>query len=100
MNLAVIKTGGKQYVVTPDSKLKIEKIAGDKGIEFETLLMADDKGDKVEIGQPSLGKKVKAKVLGQGRARKITVVKYKPKTRYKRTLGHRQHFTQVQIEKF
>jgi large subunit ribosomal protein L21 len=56
-------------------------------------------GAKVEIGTPTLKTKVTAKVLKQGRAEKIRVVKYKPKVRYHKVYGHRQPFTEVQIEK-
>ena len=95
--IAVIRTGGKQYKVAEGQTIKIEKIektVGETAV-FETLLVAD--GAKLEIGTPSLGEKVTAEVLEQGRADKITVVKYKNKTRYKRTLGHRQPFTAIKV---
>lgn len=97
--IAVIRTGGKQYKVASGQTLKIEKLNakdGDK-VKFDTLLTAD--GDKVEIGTPSLGEKVEAKVLETAKDKKVTVVKYKNKTRYKRTLGHRQMYTKVEISK-
>ena len=98
MNLAVIKTGGKQYVVKPGQKLKIEKLEAVKGdsIELETLLKSD--GDKVEVGQPILDSKVKAQVTSAGRNRKVTGIKYKPKTREATKFGHRQHYTEVEIK--
>lgn len=101
MNIAIIKTGGKQYLVKKDDKVKLEKLPLDAGkkITFETLLLSDDKGKKVELGTPSLGKKVEAKILQNSREKKVKVVKYKPKTRYKVTTGHRQAFSQVQITK-
>jgi len=95
--IAVIRTGGKQYKVAEGQTIKIEKIektAGETAV-FETLLVAD--GAKLEIGTPSLGEKVTAEVVEQGRADKITVVKYQNKTRYKRTLGHRQPFTAIKV---
>lgn len=99
--LAVIKTGGKQYLVTPGQKLKIEKINVGEGDNFmfeEVLLAADDK--KIEIGTPlAAGAKVEAKVLKQARAKKIIVFKYHNKTRYRKKQGHRQHFTEVEIKK-
>ncbi|MFA6321941.1 MAG: 50S ribosomal protein L21 [Candidatus Buchananbacteria bacterium] len=101
MSLAVIKTGGKQYLVKPGSKLKIEKLelnAGDK-VSFDTLLTADEEGAKIEIGKPTLSVKTEAKVLAQGKAKKVLVVKYKAKIRYKKRVGHRQPFTQVEISK-
>ena len=100
MKFAVIKTGGKQYKVAEKSKVKIEKLKVNEGDKFDfdqVLLIAD--GDKVEVGQPVLNKKVSAKVLSQGRGAKVMVVKYKPKTRYHKAAGHRQLFTEVQIEK-
>jgi large subunit ribosomal protein L21 len=95
--IAVIKTGGKQYKVEKDQEVKIEKLNGQAGekIKFDTLLVAD--AEKLDIGRPSLGEKVEGEIIGQGRSKKIKVVKYKNKTRYKRTLGHRQPFTKVKI---
>jgi len=61
------------------------------------LLIVDDQ--KIEIGKPSLGEKVEAKVLETGKAKKVLVVKYKRKTRYTRNIGHRQPFTKVEITK-
>jgi large subunit ribosomal protein L21 len=94
---AVIKTGGKQYCVEAGTTIKIEKLDLEVGatVKFDTLLIAD--GANVELGTPSLGEKIEAKVLDQGRAKKVSVVKYKNKTRYKKNVGHRQPFTLVQI---
>ena len=97
--IAVIKTGGKQYKVSAGQTLKIEKLETEigKAVKFDTLLIAD--GEKVEIGKPTLGEKVEAKVLETGKAKKIAVVKFKNKTRYTRNVGHRQPFTKVEITK-
>jgi large subunit ribosomal protein L21 len=97
--IAVIKTGGKQYKVKSGQVLKIEKIEKEAGenVKFDTLLVADTDGSAIDLGAPSLGEKVEAKVLEQGRDKKVTVVKYKNKTRYKRTIGHRQSFTKIEI---
>lgn len=97
--LAVIKTGGKQYKVAAGQSLKIEKIDGQAGasLKFPTLLVAE--GDKIKLGQPDLGELVEGKILEQGRGKKISVIKFKNKTRYKRNVGHRQPFTKVMIEK-
>lgn len=96
---AIIRTGGKQYLVKENDKIRVEKLFGVSGdaVDLETLLVAD--GDKVEIGEPTVAKKVAGKILKQGRADKVTGVKYKRKTRYRKKFGHRQHFTEVQIEK-
>lgn len=98
---AVIKTGGKQYLVAPGQKLKIEKINAGEGDDFvfEEILLADDK-QNLQIGTPLItGAKVEAKVLGQGRAKKIIVFKYHSKTRHRKKKGHRQYFTEVEIKK-
>ncbi len=99
--LAVIKTGGKQYLVKEGDIIKIEKIKKEKGEVFnfdEILLLTDEKGEKLEIGQPILKKvKVKAEILEQGKDKKILVVKYKPKTRYRRKRGYRHPYTKVKI---
>lgn len=99
MNIAVIKTGGKQYLVSEGQKLKIEKLNQNEGSEFEfdkVLLFAN--GQEIKIGQPHIeGIRVRAKVLKQGRGEKKIVFRYKNKTRYKKKKGHRQAFTEVQI---
>lgn len=100
--IAVIKTGGKQYKVKEGQTLTVEKLPEEKGkkIKLETLLIADsDTGEIKALGTPSLGDKVTAEVVETGKGKKITVVKYKNKTRYTRTRGHRQPFTKVKIEK-
>lgn len=94
---AVIKTGGKQYLVEEGQELTIEKLEKEDGssVEFETLLVSDK---DVKIGTPTVGK-VTATVLETGRGKKISIVKYKPKSRYRKNTGHRQPFTKVKIEK-
>lgn len=97
--IAVIQTGGKQYIVKEGDVLKIEKLeanVGDK-VSFDTLMSAE--GEDVTLGTPSLGEKVSGEVVEQGRDAKIEVVKYKAKSRYTRRTGHRQHFTKVKIAK-
>ena len=88
-------------MVKPNDKISVEKLEGDSGsaIAFDKVLLTVD-GDKVEIGVPFItGKKVEGKVLKQARDRKILVMKYKNKTRYRRKRGHRQHYTEVEIVK-
>ena len=97
--LAIIKTGGKQYKVSPGQKIKIEKINTPVGQEvvFDEVLLAEN-NKKVEIGQPLVqGAKVTAKVLKQEKADKIIVFKYKSKKRYKVKRGHRQPYAEVEI---
>ena len=99
--LAIIKTGGKQYIVTPGTKIKIEKIEEKEGKEvtFKEVLLVE-KNKKLEIGTPLVkGCKVIGKVLSQGKGKKVIILKYKPKTRYKVKKGHRQPFTEVEILK-
>ncbi len=98
---AVIKTGGKQYKVEEGRSYKFEKLDAENGskVSFDTLLVATSDGEQVEIGRPSLGEKVEGVALGNGKAKKVTVVKYKNKTRYLRTKGHRQPFSQIKITK-
>lgn len=98
--IAVIKTGGKQYKVKEGEILKIEKVAGNAGdkLDFEVLLLADEDGKDVKVGKPTVaGAKVAAEILEQGRAKKVNVIKYKPKVRYRRKAGHRQMYTKVKV---
>lgn len=100
MKFAVIKTGGKQYKVHEGDQLKIEKISNEIGSTYnfqEVLLTAD--GESIDIGQPFVKSEVTAKVIDQGKGKKVRVVKYKAKIRYKKVYGHRQPYTKVQIEK-
>lgn len=97
---AVIETGGKQYTVTPGQKMKVEKIEAQEGdvVVFDKVLLASDDKDVVHIGYPYLeGKKVQAKVLKQGRERKVIVFKFKSKTRQSKKKGHRQYSTQLEV---
>lgn len=101
--LAVIKTGGKQYVVKKGDVIKVEKLPKneEKKVIFDRVLLTSDRARKnISIGAPYVkGVKVEARVVRDGRAKKVKVVKYKPKTRYKRVLGHQQYFTEVEITK-
>ncbi len=98
---AVIKTGGKQYLVSPGDKIKIEKIDAEEGKEVlfgEVLLL--EKGKSIKIGTPLVkGAKVTGKVLKQDKAKKVIILKYKPKKRSQTKKGHRQPFTEVEILK-
>ncbi|NCS98662.1 50S ribosomal protein L21 [Candidatus Parcubacteria bacterium] len=101
--LAVIKTGGKQYLVQEGDILKIEKLSEDSikdgKVTFEDVLMIAD-GDKVELGKPTVsGKTVSAEVVEEGRNKKISVIHYKSKSRYFKRNGHRQPFHKVKITK-
>jgi large subunit ribosomal protein L21 len=96
---AVFKTGGKQYRAAKGDKLKIEKLDAAEGdsVEFADVLMVGE-GEGVKVGTPLVaGSKVKAKVLVQARDKKVNVIKFHRRQNYKRTHGHRQHFTLVEI---
>jgi large subunit ribosomal protein L21 len=97
--IAVIKTGGKQYKVEKGKTVKIEKldIPVGKKVKFDTLMIASADGKELKLGQPLLKQKVEGKVIEQGKDKKISVIKYKRKTRYLRNKGHRQDFTKVEI---
>jgi large subunit ribosomal protein L21 len=102
MEIAVIATGGKQYRVSPGETIMIEKIAGShkKGdkITFDKVLFVDD-GKNATIGTPYIsGAKVEAELVEIGREAKVTVIKYKPKSRYFKKRGHRQPFFKVKIK--
>jgi len=98
---AVIATGGKQYRVAEGDVIFVEKLAGevDESLVFNDVLTVVKDGD-VKVGAPYLeGVKVTAKVLKQGKDKKILVYKYKSKANYRRRQGHRQPYTKVAIEK-
>ena len=97
---AVIKTGGKQYQVAKGDVIKIEKLPkvenGDK-VVFDTVLLLMDK-DKVTVGNPTVAKaKVEATLVRNFKDKKIDVLKYKNKTRYRKNYGHRQQLAEVKI---
>ena len=98
---AIIATGGKQYRVSEGDVIFVEKLAGelDEQVVFSDVLTVVEDGS-VKIGTPYLaGAKVTAKVLKQGKDKKILVYKYKSKANYRRRQGHRQPYTKVSIEK-
>ncbi len=99
---AVIKTGGKQYIVREGQELRVELLETEAGkpLAFDALLVSDSEGKAVKVGAPFVaGAVVSATVVEHGRADKVLVVKYKPKVRYRRHVGHRQPFTKLKIEK-
>ena len=96
---AVFKTGGKQYRATTGDILKVEKIEAEKGatVELDQVLMVGE-GEDVKIGAPYLeGSKVTATVVDHGRHKKIKVIKFKRRKNYRKQMGHRQYFTQIEI---
>ncbi|HZH35256.1 MAG TPA: 50S ribosomal protein L21 [Pyrinomonadaceae bacterium] len=98
MSYAIVRTGGKQFHVEPGAKLRVPSIEGDVNsqIELETMLVTGD-GD-VKFGESIGGAVVKATVLSHGRGDKIIVFKKKRRKQYKRKQGHRQGYTEIQID--
>ena len=97
---AVVATGGKQYKVQEGEILRFEKLDGEVGapVSFDQVLMVSD-GENVQVGQPALEKAaVRGHIVEQGKGKKIIVFKYKRRKRYRRTQGHRQMYTAVQID--
>lgn len=96
---AVIKSGGKQHRVVPGEQLKLEKLDGDVGQEItfeEVLLVKSD--DDLKVGAPHVaGATVTGKIVEHGRGKKIVVSTYKRRKGISRALGHRQHYTLVEI---
>jgi len=96
---AVIKTGGKQYRVAQGDTLKVEKLDVGEGdaVEFDQVLMVGE-GEDVKVGAPYLeGGKVTATVVDHGRHKKIKIIKFKRRKNYRKQMGHRQYFTQIEI---
>ena len=97
---AVVKTGGKQYRITPGEKVKVEQIAADVGAEvvLDEVLMVGD-GDSVRLGQPTLaGATVKATVVSHGRGDKVSIFKMRRRKHYQKHQGHRQNYTELKID--
>ena len=96
---AVIRSGGKQYQVREGDTIRVEKLPGEEGDSVtldEVLLVAD--GDNITVGTPHVkGASVTAKVQGQGRGKKVKVVKFKRRKHYRRQMGHRQAYTELAI---
>jgi large subunit ribosomal protein L21 len=95
---AIIETGGKQYRVAPGDVVRVEKLAGAVGSEVELPLRAVFKDEGQLVAGADLGQAtVKGTIVGNGRAPKVLVFKFKRKKQYKRTIGHRQDFTAVKV---
>ena len=94
---AVVETGGKQYKVSADELINVEKLdanVGDK-VSLKVLMLVD--GDKVKTGDQVKNSVVEAEVVEHGKDKKIVVFKYKAKKNYRRTQGHRQPYTTLKI---
>lgn len=98
---AIIESCGKQYKVTEGDVVFFEKLDAEEGkkVTFDKVILVSNEG-KVEVGTPYVkGVKVEGKVVAHGKGKKIIVYKYKAKKNYRRTQGHRQPFTKVEITK-
>ncbi len=96
---AVFRTGGKQYRAREGERVRVERLDAAVGdaVAFDQVLMVGE-GAKVKVGAPLVsGGKVEGKVVSQGRADKITIIKFRRRAHYKRVKGHRQMFTEVEI---
>ena len=102
MKLAVIKTGGKQYLVAKDQEIIVEKLDGDKDkqIELEMLALMDTENEKIDLGKPALKEKAKVAIVDQLKGDKIRVARFRAKSRYRKVRGHRQKLTKIRIVSF
>lgn len=97
---AVIKTGGKQYIVKPGDVIDIEKISGEPGeeVNFEEVLLVSADGEDVKVGSPVVeSARVEGKIVKQKKGDKIVVFKFKRRKGYRKKAGHRQNLTSVEI---
>lgn len=96
---AVIETGGKQYRVAPGDVVRVETLAGEVGseVEFGRVLAVVNDSNEVTAGAAVADARVKGTIAGHGRGDKVIVFKFKRKKQYKRTIGHRQNYTEVKV---
>lgn len=101
MKFAVIKTGGKQYLVSENEELYVDRLKEkvNQEVAFETLAVWESEKGKIELGTPTLESKVKGKVIEHLKGDKIRVAKFKAKVRYRRVKGFRPHLTKIKILK-
>lgn len=97
---AIVEIAGQQFKVEKDNKIFVHQLEGNEGenVEFDRVLLIDNEG-KVKVGKPTVkGAKITAKILAHQKGDKVTVFKKKRRKGYQKRNGHRQHFTQIQIE--
>lgn len=97
---AVIETGGKQYRVAPGQTIEVETLTGDIGsaVEFDRVLAISNDANEMVLGDALKTARVRGTIAAHGRGDKIIVFKFKRKKQYKRTIGHRQNYTRVQVQ--
>ena len=97
---AVIETGGKQYRVMPGQMIEVDTLAGEVGanVEFDRVLAISNESNELMLGDSLKTARVRGRISEHGRAAKILVFKFKRRKQYKRTIGHRQNFTRVEVQ--
>jgi large subunit ribosomal protein L21 len=96
---AIFRTGGKQYRVSPGETIRVEKLPGEEGSQVEFNHVFAVRGQTLRVGNPLLeDATVKGVIVRNARAKKVRVLKYKRKKQYRRTIGHRQSFSEVLIQ--
>ena len=97
--IAVVKAGGKQYLVRENQELVVDKLDGNKDdkVSFEALAVFDDASEKIEVGEPALKTAVEAQIVEQVKGDKVRVAKFKAKVRYRKVNGFRAELTRVKI---
>lgn len=96
---AVVVTGGKQYRVEPGEWLRVEKLEGEEGsaVTLDRVLMIAD-GEAIKVGAPALaGATVTAEIIGQGRGKKVDIIKFRRRKHHRKHQGHRQAYTEIKI---
>ena len=96
---AVIETGGKQYRVTPGQMIEVDTLSGDvdSDVEFDRVLAISNDSNELVLGDALKTARVRGKIAEHGRGDKVLVFKFKRKKQYKRTIGHRQNYTRVEV---
>lgn len=98
MSYAIVEVGGAQHRVSPGDRLRVQRMEGTGEVTLDKVLLVQDKGG-LKVGAPYVeGASVSAKILGEGKGRKVLVFKKKRRKQYRRTRGHRQIFTDLQID--
>tara|TARA_B100001146_G_C16079172_1_gene389850 strand:+ start:411 stop:731 length:321 start_codon:yes stop_codon:yes gene_type:complete len=98
-DFAIVKAGGKQYRVSTGDTIRVESLPADQGdtVTLDDVLMISHDGDVI-VGTPTIeGASVDAEVVAKGKDKKIVILKFKAKTRYRRKNGHRQHYTDLRV---
>jgi large subunit ribosomal protein L21 len=97
---AVIETGGKQYRVSPGQAVDVDTIAGEAGAEvtFDRVLAISNDSNELSAGEAVQSARVRGRIVEHGRGDKVLVFKFKRKKQYKRTIGHRQNYTRVEVQ--